>query len=85
MSWAFKFTKNVHMYSNRLECKSGKTKFYCQSEDSALEDNVILFWLDEVPLKSTQLTEFTSKLEAWCIKQGFSFKIYLNNNCLVAV
>jgi len=42
------------MYSHELEWRKGDIKFYCQSEDSAHEDNVILFWLDDVLLKSTQ-------------------------------
>ena len=84
MSWAFKFRKNVHMYSHELKCKKGNIEFHCQSEDSAQEENVILFWLDDVPLQKAKIDEFSSNLEGWCKQQGFRFRIYLGNNCLAS-
>lgn len=58
MSWQFQFRKNVHMYSHALKCKKGNVEFDCQSEDSAKEDKVVLFWLDDLPLKENQLQSF---------------------------
>ena len=85
MSWEFKFRKNVHMYCHELKCKNGNTEFYCQSEDSAQEDSVVMFWLDDLPLEKSQLEGFSKNLEAWAKTQGFKFRIYLGNKCLSAV
>ncbi len=84
MSWQFQFRKNVHMYSHALKCKKGNVEFDCQSEDSAKEDKVVLFWLDDLPLKENQLSEFSADLETWAKTQKFKFRIYNNNECLAA-
>ena len=84
MSWKFKFRKNVHMYSHELKCESGSTKFFCQSEDSAQEEKVVMFWLDDVPLDEKQIIPFSKELEAWAKEQGFKFRIYMGNECLSA-
>ena len=61
------------MYCHELKCQSGNTKFLCQSEDSAQQENVIMFWLDDVPLNENQILSFSKELEAWAKEQGFKF------------
>ena len=84
MSWAFRFKKNVHMYSHELKCKKGNLEFNCQSEDSAHEQHVVLFWLDELPLKETQINEFASELTSWAKSQKLNFRVYFNNKCITS-
>ena len=71
------------MYCHSLKCKKGNVEFDCQSEDSANEEKVTLFWLDDLPLKNTQLSEFASDLEKWANKQEFKYRILHGSECLV--
>ena len=82
MSWEFQFKKNIHMYSHELKCKNGNTEFICASEDSAQENNVVLFWLDGLPLNEVQVNNFSNNLESWAKTQGFNFKIFLGKQCI---
>jgi len=82
MSWQFNFRRNIHMYCHSLKCRNGNAKFECQSEDSANEEKVTLFWLDDLPLKDDQLSEFASDLEVWASKQEFKYRILHNRECL---
>lgn len=72
------------MYCHELKCKSGNTEFHCQSEDSAHEENVVMFWLDDVPLNEKQILSFSKELESWAKEQRFKFRIYLGDECLYA-
>ena len=82
LTWSFNFNKNVHMYAHELKCSKGNRHFYCMSEDSAIEESVVMFWLDDAPLKPREIDSFILSLKSWCEAQSFNFRIYLDNECL---
>lgn len=59
-----------------------KYSVFCQAEDSAREDGVVLFWIDDVPLQESQLSGFSSALNQWASEQPFRFRIFLGQQCL---